>query len=103
VIFRTEKGNTPFTRTENATMQDDRLSWKARGLLAYMLSKPDDWKFYVEELVKHTTDGENSTRTGIIELEKLGYIKRYPIKEKGKIISWAMDIYEVPLPEIPDV
>lgn len=102
-IFRQEKGDTPYTRTENVTMQDSRLSWKARGLLAYMLTKPDDWKFYIEELVTHATDGLDSTRAGIKELEKFGYFKRYPVKEKGKIVSWVIDIYEVPQLEKPQM
>jgi hypothetical protein len=93
----------PFTRIVNESIQDNRLSFKARGLLAYMLSKPDAFKFYIDELVKHGTDGKDSVRAGLKELEQCGYIKRYSVKEKGKIQSWEMDIYEKPESGFPVV
>lgn len=94
--YRTKKGATLFTRIENSTLQDTRLSWKARGLLAYMLSKPDNFRFYLEELTKHAPDGLASVRAGIKELESLGYVKRFPNREKGKVLSWDMDVFEIP-------
>ncbi|MNW43604.1 hypothetical protein D3C74_208090 [compost metagenome] len=62
-----------------------------------MLSKPDNFRFYLDELVKHTTEKKDSIRTGMKELEQLGYVHRYPVKnERGKIMSWELDIYESP-------
>ncbi|MEC0242782.1 hypothetical protein P4H66_23505 [Paenibacillus dokdonensis] len=73
------------------------MSFKARGLLAYMLSKPDNFRFYLDELVHHTTEGKDSIRAGMKELERLGYVKRYSVKDsRGKIMSWEIDIYECP-------
>lgn len=87
----------PFTRVLNESLHDERLSFKARGLLAYMLSKPDNYRFYIDELTKHTTEGKDSIRAGLKELEQLGYIKRYSVKDsRGKIMSWEIDIYESP-------
>lgn len=94
--FRHMKGETPFTRIESASLQESRLSWKARGLLAYMLSKPDNFKFHLDELTKHAPEGLDSVKVGIKELELFGYVKRYPVKARGKIVFWVMDIYEVP-------
>ncbi|WP_342439971.1 hypothetical protein NSS79_15185 [Paenibacillus sp. FSL L8-0436] len=68
-----------------------------------MLSKPDTFKFHIDELVKHGTDGKDSVRAGLKELEQCGYIKRYSVKEKGKIQSWEMDIYEKPESGFPVV
>jgi len=39
------KRKTNFTIIGNTGLKDKRLSLKAKGLLAYMLSLPDDWKF----------------------------------------------------------
>lgn len=62
-----------------------------------MLSKPDHYRFYIDELTKHTTDGKDSIRAGLNELERLGYIKRYSVKDgRGKIMSWEIDVYESP-------
>ncbi|MEK5477595.1 hypothetical protein NYE70_11680 [Paenibacillus sp. FSL R5-0407] len=96
-VNKSGKQAPPFTRILNAPLQDERLSFKARGLLAYMLSKPDNFKFYIDELTKHTTEGKDSIRAGMKELEQLGYIHRYPVKnERGKIMSWELDLYESP-------
>ncbi|MGN7360037.1 hypothetical protein ACTHPF_27030 [Paenibacillus sp. SAF-054] len=96
-VKKTGKDPPPFTRIDNEALQNERLSFKARGLLAYMLSKTDHFRFYLDELIKHTTDGKDSIRAGMKELEQLGYVHRYPVKnERGKIMSWELDIYECP-------
>ncbi len=45
-IYRAEKSN-DYTIMSNAHLRDGRLSLKAKGLLSYMLSLPDDWRFSV--------------------------------------------------------
>lgn len=96
-VNKSGKRAPPFTRIDNSMLQDARLSFKARGLLSYMLSKPDGFKFYLDEMTKHTTDGKDSIRAGLKELEKFGYVQRYAVKDKrGKILSWELDIYERP-------
>ncbi|RUT48611.1 hypothetical protein EJP82_01330 [Paenibacillus anaericanus] len=96
-VNKSGKHAPPFTRILNDSLHDKRLSFKARGLLSYMLSKPDSFHFYLDELVKHTTEKKDSIRTGMKELEQLGYVHRYPVKnDRGKIMSWELDIYESP-------
>jgi hypothetical protein len=83
-------------------LNDDRLSWKAKGLHAYMLSMPDDWVFYNEELAKHSTDGLSIIKSSIKELKQYGYLVRKPTKdEKGKILSWETHVYECPEVDFP--
>lgn len=65
-----------FTSLNNKAIQDDRLSWKARGLLVYLLSQSKQWTFCVNELVKHSPDGKTSLQSGLKELEKYGYLYR---------------------------
>ena len=33
-----------FTILSNAVINDERLSFRARGVLIWLLSKPDDWR-----------------------------------------------------------
>jgi hypothetical protein len=68
-----EKG---YTVIANATLGDSRLSWKARGLLVYLLSKPDAWEVMVAHLIKEAPDGRDAVLSGLRELEKAGYIVR---------------------------
>lgn len=86
----------PFVQVDKTATEDSRLSWKSRGLLAYLLSKPDTWKFHLETIADDGPDGIASVRSGIKELEELGYINRYPTKDKGKIVSWNIDVFEIP-------
>ncbi len=65
-----------YTSVNSKAIRDDRLSWKARGLLVYLLSQSKQWTFYVNELVKHSPDGKTSLQTGLKELEKCGYLYR---------------------------
>lgn len=73
-----------FTVLDNTLFKDDTLSWKAKGLLAYLLHLPNDWQIYLEDLKNRSTDGKESTRTAINELIEKGYIKRTRIHENGK-------------------
>lgn len=43
-VIRVKKRPSNFVMMDKTFLEDDRLSYKAKGLLAYLLSKPDDWK-----------------------------------------------------------
>lgn len=94
-IIRVEKSNN-YTVLHRAALNDKRLSWKAKGIIAYMLSMPDDWVFHLEELMKHSTDGEKSFRSGFKELKNYGYVKRFPVYKDKKIDHWETVVFEVP-------
>lgn len=73
-----QKRNSKFSILSNEMLDDTNMTFKARGLLAYMLSKPDDWKFYVSELVKHSSkEGEKAIRSALREIESAGYLERH--------------------------
>ncbi|MEB9416002.1 DnaD domain protein [Bacillus cereus] len=94
--FRVNKDKN-YTTINNTGLKDKRLSWKAKGILAYILTLPDDWVFYREELSRHAKDGLDSLRAGMKELKEYGYLKRFPVRDdKNKIIKWETIIYEVP-------
>ena len=72
-----QKRKERFSIVDNKVIEDERLSFKARGLLIYMLSKPDDWKFYTEELAKRSNkDGISAIKTALNEIEDTGYLTR---------------------------
>jgi len=89
-----------YTVMNNTFLRDDKLSWKAKGLFAYILSLPEDWKIYLNELQTHATDGETSLRSAIKELTDNGYIVQKRLKDdKGRWASYAYQIIENPLVE----
>ena len=60
--FRVNK-NVNYTVMSNHHLQDKRLSLKAKGLLSYMLSLPDDWDYSLKGLTVGCKDGLDSVRT----------------------------------------
>lgn len=98
-ILRINKNkNNPYTMINKNVLQDERLSWKARGLMGYLLSLPDDWVIYLEELERHSDkDGRESLASGIKELIGLDYIVREQSRaEKGKFGAWTYTVFESP-------
>jgi hypothetical protein len=80
MIIRSEKkGN--FTIIDNGAFTDSNLSWKAKGILAYLLTKPNNWELIVNDLLNHTTDGKTATYSGIDELVSQGYIVKHQIRD----------------------
>jgi uncharacterized phage protein (TIGR02220 family) len=94
-ILRVEK-NANYVVMNRTALNDKRLSWKAKGIMAYMLSMPDDWVFYITELTKHSTDGEKAFRSGLKELKENGYVKRNAVREGNKIVGWETIVTEIP-------
>ena len=75
VMPETKAKNSNFTQISNEVLLDERLSFKARGILALLLSRPKNWKIYIDEIVKRSdVDGKHSVRTGFKELKGLGYV-----------------------------
>lgn len=79
-------------------LEDVRLSWKAKGLLAYLLSKPDNWNVIVAHLVTQSPEGKASVMGGLSELEKLGYIRRTKKRRDGERFDGIdSEVFEEPI------
>jgi hypothetical protein len=98
-VIRTSKSKeNPYVMLDKTGLNDSRLSWKAKGLLAYLVSMPDDWQIYVTDLVKRAKDGRDSIDAGLQELEKYGYLSRRQIRgESGKFGEMEYIVYEQPI------
>lgn len=94
-IIRVQKNkDNPYVMINKECIKDDNLTWAAKGLHTYLLSLPDDWTIYVNELVKHTSAGRDHTYTVIRELIKFGYMQRFEYRYKGQVISSEYIVYE---------
>lgn len=94
-IVRVEK-NKNYTVINNTALYDDRLSWKAKAIHAFMLSRPDNWTFHNEEIAKWAKDGIDSFISGLNELKKFGYVKREKRHAQNGRFAWITIVYEVP-------
>lgn len=96
-IVHIKKHENNFVQIDKRPLSDERLSWKAKGLWTYLMSKPPDWKVYVAELAKRSTDGEHAIRSAMKELINFGYAERKALRENGKISEWVFYVYEQPV------
>ena len=86
-----------YTVLNNIFIRDKTLSWKAKGVMTYLLSLPDDWSVYLSEIQTHATDGRDSLRTAINELVEHGYLVRTQVRnDSGKFGSLTYEIVESP-------
>ncbi|MDF3309728.1 replication protein [Rhodococcus sp. T2V] len=87
-----------FTILDNAALNDERLSFRARGVLAYILSKPADWRTTSASLARVAKEGRDAIRAAINELKDAGYIVYEKIRDAATgRISTICTVYEVPV------
>lgn len=60
----------------NEILYRSDLSLRAKGLFAYLFSKPNGWDFAGDRIVKETTDGRKAVYSALKELESQGLLKR---------------------------
>ncbi|BBB92233.1 MAG TPA: helix-turn-helix domain-containing protein [Methylomusa anaerophila] len=96
-IIRVEKQQ-KYTCVSNVPLRDARLSLKARGLITYCLSLPDNWTYSVSGLVKVIgTEGKSSIQSALHELEACGYLIRRRLHDNsGKFTGTEYVLYEEP-------
>jgi len=82
-IIRTPKTKDYFAVSNNLA-QDSRLSFEARGVLLYLLSKPNDWEIQFSDVENEGNLGREKRQKIFAELEKAGYFKRVEKRVKGR-------------------
>lgn len=80
---------------------EKRLSFKARGILYYLYTKPDGWKGQVYDIANYSEkDGIRSIQSAMQELVKIGYAKLIRERDKnGKITGSFYRVFEFPVKE----
>lgn len=101
-IIRVEKRSN-YAIIDKGFLENPNLSFKAKGVLAYLLSRPDNWSTFVPDLVNKSTDGRSAVYSALRELKALGYYKRERVRDEktGKFTRWENVIYETPLSGFP--
>ena len=97
-IIRVKKNRkNPYLVMNKTSLEDKRLSNKAKGLLSCLLSKPDNWYINYRNLSTLSTDSIFSVTSSIKELVKIGYITRTLIrKSNGQFNFYNYTVYEKP-------
>ena len=90
MIVRSARPHLNYSVVHNDLIEDKRISFKARGLLIYLLSKPDHWRTTTSHLATIGPDGRQAIQTMMRELEQAGYVvrRRYQDPSTGQ---WRYD------------
>lgn len=84
----------PFTRIPNTAIHDSALDLKALGLLTFMLSKPDGWRFTERNLADQVGVGRGQLRTAMGSLIDAGYVTRHREHDGDRPIT-VTKVYDV--------
>jgi hypothetical protein len=64
------------------------ISWKAKGIWMYLISRPDGWRLNMADLIARSNDGEAAVRAGVKELISVGLVEVTKVRdEKGVFIG----------------
>ena len=88
--------NADYTIISNNALRNPELSWKAKGLLSYIMSLPQDWKLNVKDLSKRSSDGRTATASALNELISAGYATREQVKEHGRFVGVVYTVTDCP-------
>lgn len=96
-----------YAQIERSTIEDRRLSFRARGVLAWLLAKPDDWTCDGRAVANATEqEGRDAVYTALKELETFGYLERNrwqdPATKQWRTESMVHECPIAPVTEKPD-
>jgi len=87
----------PYLLMNKTGLDDTRLSFKATGLLAFLLSKPDNWYISYKNLIAAKNDGQRSVTSAFKELLDIGYITKSQLRnENGRYGPYYYSVFELP-------
>lgn len=102
-ILRRDRRPDGYYILDRKVAEDARLSWAARGLLMYLLVKPDDWQISIADLMARGDVGRDKVYDLIKELGKYGYIRKTQHRVGGTFSGTHYLVSETPpLPEKPE-
>jgi hypothetical protein len=80
---------------DNGLFENPSLSWRAKGLLGYLLSRPPDWEVRIADLISRCPEGRDTIYSIVKELQKAGHIIRDAVRdENGRFIFSRYTVYE---------
>ena len=77
-------------------LTDRRLSWDEKGMMAYLLSKPNDWEIRHADLIGQSPDGRDKVARIKRGLIAKGYLAMTRERSAEGQFTWVTIVYESP-------
>lgn len=101
MIIRAARPEANFVMVRNAVARDERLSFRARGLLVAILSRPDNWSISAENLAREGSESVGVIYKTLKELQDAGYVQRRRVRnELGQVRTETL-VFDEPTSEKP--
>ncbi|MFC1404618.1 MULTISPECIES: hypothetical protein [Streptacidiphilus] len=85
-----------FIVLPNALLQDRRLSYTARGLLADLLSRPDGWREDGRQMADSSPQGRTAVYKALRELAGAGYYRVVRVRRADGTFHNESHVYDTP-------
>lgn len=95
--IRKSKVDANYSIIPNEILRSKEMTWKAKGLLCYLLSMSDDWKLHKSDLANRSKDGYDSMINAWKELECLGFIETIRIKSGNLFAGYEYIVHQSPV------
>lgn len=96
IIIKNRYGVVP-----NALLNNTELTFRAKGVYAYIQSKPDGWEFSAERISAQTKEGLTAVRMALRELEDIGYLRRNKQRSKMGHLCYEYQLFDTPTGDEP--
>ena len=97
--FKVDFEQENFTVMTNYHLRDRNLSYKAKGLLSFMFSLPDDWDYSLKGLVAIAKESKDAIRSILNEVKYHHYLKIEPSRNENGTFDYDYHIYKKPFVE----
>jgi hypothetical protein len=87
----------------NEAVNDKRLSFRARGVLAYLLGRPPGWRFSAERICAEGTEGRDAVASALRELTEHGYYRWTKVRSSDGTFVTVTEVAATPdlMPPLP--
>lgn len=101
-VRRSANYTAPLDAVTGREAADRELSWKAVGLLTYLVTRPDGWKFFKADLISRHSDGKTAVESGLRELREAGFLEMHQRRLEDGTFRTDWTVSDRPLTEEDD-
>lgn len=94
-LIERDLDDVPYTMIPNDLLGDTSISWKAKGVISYLLGKPRTWKARTKDIENHGNGGETEIRSALLELRMAGYARLERHTQRGRVLKFVYRVANI--------